>query len=54
MSIGAVSVCVILVVDATAGADERLGFVGGGDDLDRRLLAQLVDTCRDADTARLS
>lgn len=42
------------MVEATAGADEWYGFVGGGDDRALNLLTLLVETCRDADTVRLS
>lgn len=54
MSIGNKPVCVGSVTEAAAGADERHGFIGAGDDLVRGLLTQLVETCRDADTALLS
>lgn len=54
MSVGAASVCVVSVVEATAGADERHRFIGGGDDLVRSLPTKLVETSREADTARLS
>ena len=48
------SVRVLVTTAATAaGPDERRGFMGGGDDLARRLLALLVDTHRDSDTERV-
>lgn len=54
MSIGKKAVCVVSVVEAAAGADERHGSIGGGDDLVRGALTQLVETFLEADTARLS
>lgn len=39
---------------AVAGADARASLTGGGDDLVRRRRTQLVEACREAETARRS